>query len=149
MTEQAKEKRMKIEQLSMTDDKGRKWYMELGTLSGLDIEHEDHGLMVLTGEFDFGGAVQGVQCVIDNYHKEKNKRLGTVFASELIRQIIISLGTYSLTKTSGLFYAIYDEPNHGYIRGLAHATDRSRYIIFKDVLDEVKGLDWTKDQKED
>lgn len=142
-------KYLEMEEISVTDERGRKWYMRLGRLSDLDIKHEDHGLMVLTGTFDFGGSGQGVQCVLDSYHKEKKTRLGTVFASELIRKIIIELGTYSLNETNGLFYAIYDKPHNGFIRGLAHPTDRTRFVIFNDVLEETKGLDWTKDIKED
>ena len=146
-------KRMELEQLTMTDELERKWYLRLGQLSDMDIEIEDHGCMVLTGQFDFSGSMQGVQCVIDDPYKksqqDNSRRLGTVFGCELLRQLITTLKTYSLDRLSGLYYAIYDEPHNGYIRGIAHPTDKTRYVIFRDVLEEVKGLDWTKDLKED
>jgi hypothetical protein len=153
-------KYMEMSEITTTDERGRKWYMKLGQLSDMDIEIEDHGCMVLTGKFDFGGSQQGIQCVIDDPDKRNSdgdhlteyrikRRLGTVFGSELIRQLITTLGTYSLDRLDGLYYAIYDEPHNGYIRGIAHPTDHSKYVIFKDVHEETKDLDWTKDLKED
>jgi hypothetical protein len=142
----------------MTDERGRIWFMELGKLTNMDITDADRGLMGLSASMDFGGTGQGIQCILDSPYNDENnkfvKRLGTVFAGELIRQLVNTFGGInSLSDFNNKYwYALYEkEPGlgGGYIRGIAHPTNKSEYIIFTDVLDEVKGLDWTKDQKDD
>lgn len=162
MSEQ-KSKYIHEEPTVMTDERDRKWYMQLGKLTEFDINDVDRGLMNLSGSFDFGGTRQGIQCILDSPMKDENgkfiKRLGTVFAGELLRQLVNTFeGIDSLSDFNGkYFYALYEykedsRPGWGlssYIRGIAHPIKKSEYIIWQDVLDEVKGLDWTKDQKDD
>lgn len=132
------------------DERDRYWYIKLGELTDLDIMIDDHGVMMLTGHFDFGGQSQGIQCIIDDPHPIMKKRLGTVFGSELIRQLIDMFTRNGLFSTiSGKYYAMYDEEFHGMIRGIADPVNPNKYIIWKDVLEEVKGMDWTKDLKSD
>lgn len=132
------------------DERDRYWYIKLGQLSDLDLMIDDHGIMMLTGMFDFGGSRQGIQCIIDDPHKERNTRLGTVFGCELLRQLIDTFSHGGIfSSISGYYYAMYDEQLHGMIRGIADPMDSSKYVIWTDVLEEVKGLDWTRNLKED
>lgn len=163
MTDKKKSKYIHEEPTIMTDERGRKWFMQLGQLRKFDINDADRGLLNLSGDFNFGGTGQGIQCIMDSPYNDENgkfvKRLGTVFCGELIRQLVNTFqGINSLSDFEGkYFYALYeykegDRPGWGsssFIRGIAHPTNKSEYIIWNDVLEETKGLDWTKDQKED
>lgn len=161
MTQERKKNNKYIheEPTQITDERGRKWYIQLGLLKKLDIDDADRGLLNLTGDFDFGGIVQGIQCILDGPFKDENgkfvKRLGTVFAGELIRQLVNTFeGINSLSDFKGkYFYAMYENKSglgmSSYIRGIAHPKNKSEYIIWDDVIEETKGLDWTKDQKEE
>lgn len=147
------------EPTQITDERGRQWYIQLGLLTKFDIDDADSGLLNLSGTFDFGGMGQGIQCILDGPFKDEKgkfvKRLGTVFAGELIRQLVNTFeGINSLSDFNGkYFYAMYEnKPGLGmsnYIRGIAHPKNKSEYIIWYDIIEEVKGLDWTKDQKEE
>ena len=156
--ENENKKRLEFETQQVTDERGRTWYLWLGKLTGMDIDDADKGLLNLKGTFDFDGAVQGIQYILDSPFKGEDgrfvKRLGTVFAGELIRQLVNDMGVSSLSDFNNRYwYAMYEEkPGWGvnsFIRGIAHPNDKSKYIVWKDVIEEVKGMDWTKDQKDD
>ncbi len=127
------------------DLEGRTWYRELGTLSDLDILYDDHGLFVLTGQMDFGGTIQGIQFVVDNYNKGLKKRLGTATGMECIIRLIKLFEASSFDNIGGYVYALYEDNTHnGFIKGLMHPT-KDKYVIFKDVVDDMIEHEWLTD----
>src|SRR5690349_9744269 len=100
-----KKGRDKIEDLE-----GRTWYRELGTLTELDIVHDDHGWKNISGTMDFGGSGQGFSFIIDHYVKLLEKRIGSEVGAEFICRLMTLFNT-SFNNIGGLVYALYETAN--------------------------------------
>jgi hypothetical protein len=136
-----KKGRDKIEDLE-----GRSWYRELGTLTELDIYHDDHGWKNVSGTMDFGGTGQGFTFIIDSYNKLLEKRIGHEVGAEFICRLMNLFGT-SFNNIGGLVYALYETPDQyggGPIKGLMHPTT-DKYLIFHDVVEDMKKYELLKE----
>ena len=127
-----KKGRDKIEDLE-----GRTWYRELGELVDLDILHDDHGWKNISGTMDFGGSQQGFTFIIDNYNKQKERRIGSAVGAEFICRLMSLFGT-SWDGIGGQVYALYEKDEYnGYIRGLMIPI-KDRYLVFDDVVKDME-----------
>lgn len=72
-----------------TEDDGFLSLRELGKVESADVFIEDHGILTFYIILDFGGSGQGFggYC-LDNYSKEKKRRIGSAAGGDLYLQIL-------------------------------------------------------------
>ena len=121
-------------------------YKQIGKIKSVQIGVEDHGIMVMNIDFDFGGSGQVYQVVLDTYDKEKDSRIGTVFGCELLRRICNLFTVDDINDMVGqTAYALYDSDEYGgFISGIEnppfnmHNHNMSNRIITKELFEELK-----------
>lgn len=120
-------------------DQKTEYVKELGKLRYLRVEKEDHGILILSFQLDFGGAVQGGHVILDAWDQAKNRRVGTARGMDMVLRTMEALKVDSLEAAKNrTVYALYRAPmrHNDIIRGLeVPAFDGGGRILF----DETPG----------
>ena len=119
---------------------------KLAKIKSAKLGMQDRGILTFWVIVDYeDGCSQGVGgMTLDTYCKDKKRRVGTVYGSEMIRQILIEMEVDDLSELVGRHIWVYGE-GEGLsfkptgIKALATDNKKSEAVIFSDVFNEFGG----------
>jgi hypothetical protein len=105
------------------------------------ISREDHGILTVFLDLDYGGSVQGIPLyALDFWDKDEERRAGHKASIEFIMALMDAFGVDDFSKIEGKsIFALHDAPNEGgyglgYIKGLEPLpTEKGRAFVFEDI----------------
>lgn len=117
-----------------------KYLEELGKVSEVFLGYEDHGILTMLLDIDFGGSGQGFGGMILSTHDEKSdKNRGTVAGTDLICRMLDLFHVRDLQKIKGRYVIALREKPMGNIVGLRMPkVDGDREFIVADWRSELE-----------
>jgi len=100
------------------------------------IGREDHGILTIGIDFDYGSSGQGLPGVaLDAWDSDKKRRVGDARSIDYINAILDAFGVDRFDKIQGrTIYALRDPGWNGLIRGLEPLpTEKGARIILSDI----------------
>lgn len=105
------------------------------------ISREDHGILTVFLDLDYGGSAQGIPLyALDFWDREQEKRAGHKASIEFIMALMDAFGVNDFSKIEGrTIFALHEMPNGGgydlgYVQGLAPLpTEKGKAFLFTDV----------------
>lgn len=106
------------------------------------IGREDHGILTVFIDLDYGGSGQGIPLYgLDQWDEEQKRRVGDARSIEFIAALMSAFGVNRFDSIVGrTVYALHNPgDSYGYIVGLEPLpTEKGERIIFADI--------WTRDE---
>lgn len=92
-------------------DYEREQKRQLGKISSVHFGFEDHGILSLCVNFDFGGSGQGMgHLILSTYDKTKNRQIGTAGGLDLVIQLLLLFKVDTLDRIKNrTAYALRDD----------------------------------------
>lgn len=88
-------------------------------IKSTSLGYEDHGIMTFYLHLDYGGGGQGFGGYgLDDFDKEKDRRVGTAFGLEAIIQVLKTVGVDTWEKLPGTPVRV--RQNHMRIQAIGH-----------------------------
>lgn len=106
------------------------------------IYREDHGILTVSIQFDFGGSGQGIPgYALDSWDKEEKRRVGDKRSIEFIAALMDAFGVNHFDKIKGrTVYALHEKGKSGWGGGLIVGieplpTEPGERLIFADIFE--------------
>ena len=122
---------------------------ELGIIESTQLGFGDHGIFTFCINFDFGSSGQGFGGIgLNDYDKEKKKRIGSVFGGTVIMRILEAVGVEWWDDLIGKEMWVYRD------RMKIHGIEAPKYrkgggkFMIQDLIDECRISDETGDKDE-
>lgn len=118
---------------------------KLAKIKSASLEIQERGILTFLINVDYeGGLSQGVGGIcLDDYDKEKQKRVGTAYGCEMIRRILLCLGVNDFAEMKGKHLWVHGEGDglsfspRG-IEALSVDDVNAEPLIFNDVYEEFQ-----------
>lgn len=133
---------MSIASIAMTVETpdGRVFSGELGTIKEAHLGFEDHGVMSMNLDFDFGSSGQGTgHYILSERDATAGRQIGRAEGMDLLVQITAMFGPWHELKGKRIIVLRAGDDTRGMILGLMNEHTRE-FLILKDAFEEAKGI---------
>lgn len=116
---------------------------KIGKATYASIRREDHGILTVDIQFDYGGSAQGIPgYALDGWDREQERRVGDKRSIEFIAALMDAFGVDRFEDITGrTVMVLHEEGRGGFGGGLIVGleplpTEKGKRVIFADVFAE-------------